>query len=165
MKVFTLHIALFFMTIFIGYSQESLSDLLKKHNTNSVPYISVQELAMPKTNAIILDAREKSEFNVSHLKDAVYVGYNNFKIEDIEELIPNKNEQIVVYCSLGIRSEDIAEKLKTAGYTSIYNLYGGIFEWKNAAFPVFNENGETNKIHGFSKEWSKWLTKGACVYE
>jgi len=33
-----------------------------------------------------------------------------------------------VYCSLGIRSEVIAKKLKKAGYTNVFNLYGGIFE-------------------------------------
>lgn len=149
----------------VSNAQESLSELLNTHNVNSVPYISVQELAMPKTKAIILDAREQQEFDVSHLKNAFYVGYNDFNIETVKNLIPNWNEAIVVYCSLGIRSEHIAEQLKKSGYTNIYNLYGGIFEWKNADFPVYNNEGKTNKVHGFSKEWSKWLTKGECVYE
>jgi len=71
-----------------------------------------------------------------------------------------------VYCSLGIRSEDIAEKLKKAGYNNVLNLYGGIFEWKNKDFTVYNSEGtQTEKIHTFSKEWSKWLTKGIKVYE
>nr|WP_250433865.1 rhodanese-like domain-containing protein [Hanstruepera flava] len=150
---------------YVSNAQESLADVLKKHNTHVVPYMSVQELAMPKTKAIILDARETQEYNVSHIKDAIHVGYNAFSIENIEALMPNKNEQIVVYCSLGIRSEDIAEQLQKLGYTNVYNLYGGIFEWKNNNFPVYNKQGKTNKIHGFSKEWSKWLTKGECVYE
>ena len=38
---------------------------------------------------------------------------------------------IIVYCSIGVRSEDIGEKLKELGYTKILNLYGGIFDWKN----------------------------------
>ncbi|WP_243398889.1 rhodanese-like domain-containing protein [Hanstruepera neustonica] len=151
--------------IVTGYSQESLSELLKKHNTNAVPYISVQELAMPKTQAVILDARERPEFEVSHINNAMYVGYNNFDLEQVQTKIPDKNQTIVVYCSLGIRSEDIAEKLQKAGYKQVYNLYGGIFEWKNADYTVFDDNGETTKVHGFSKEWSKWLKKGDCVYE
>ncbi len=160
-----LHIALFFMATFTGFAQESLADLLEKHNTKSVPYMSVQELAMPKTKAIILDSREQNEYDASHLKNAIYVGYNDFKLENFQMLIPNKDELIVVYCSLGIRSEDTAEQLKNAGYSNIYNLYGGIFKWKNADFKVYNDNGETNTIHGFSPEWSKWLKKGDCVYE
>jgi len=149
-----------------SFSQETLSELLKKHNNQSIPYISVQELAMPKTEAIVLDARELSEFEVSHLKNAIYVGYSKFQIDFIQDKIKDKDQVIVVYCSLGIRSEDIAEKLKSSGYTNVLNLYGGIFEWKNKDFKVFNsEEKETDNIHVFNELWSKWLTKGTKIYE
>ena len=149
-----------------SFSQETLSELLKKHNNQSIPYISVQELAMPKTEAIVFDARELSEFEVSHLKNAIYVGYSKFQIDFIQDKIKDKDQVIVVYCSLGIRSEDIAEKLKSSGYTNVLNLYGGIFEWKNKDFKVFNsEEKETDNIHVFNELWSKWLTKGIKIYE
>ena len=149
-----------------SFSQETLSELLKKHNNQSIPYISVQELAMPKTEAIVLDARELSEFEVSHLKNAIYIGYSKFQIDSIQDKIKDKDQIIVVYCSLGIRSEDIAEKLKSSGYTNVLNLYGGIFEWKNKDFKVFNsEEKETDNIHVFNELWSKWLTKGTKIYE
>lgn len=149
-----------------SFSQETLSELLKKHNNQSIPYISVQELAMPKTEAIVLDARELSEFEVSHLKNAIYIGYSKFQIDSIQDKIKDKDQVIVVYCSLGIRSEDIAEKLKSSGYTNVLNLYGGIFEWKNKDFKVFNsEEKETDNIHVFNELWSKWLTKGTKIYE
>nr|WP_262917136.1 rhodanese-like domain-containing protein [Subsaxibacter sp. CAU 1640] len=146
-------------------AQKSLEELLKVHNSNEVPYISVQELAMPKTKAIILDAREQNEYDVSHLKDAIFVGYNDFNLEAIFSKIPNKKEKIVVYCSLGIRSETVADKLKKAGYKNVYNLYGGIFEWKNSNFPVFdNQSKETDSIHAFSKHWAQWLHRGIKIY-
>lgn len=149
-----------------GYSQNSIDDLLKQYNTNEVPYISVEELAMPKTNAILLDARELNEYKVSHLNDAIFVGYDNFQLEHITEQLPNKNEDIVVYCSLGIRSEVIANQLKKAGYTNVKNLYGGIFEWKNKNFEVYNSKHQTtDSIHVFSEPWGKWLKKGIKVYE
>jgi rhodanese-related sulfurtransferase len=156
---------IFFFIAFSTNSQDSLSELLDKYNTESIPYITVQELAMPKTKAIILDARELKEYKVSHLKESIFVGFNNFKIDLIKNKIPNKNEVIVVYCSLGIRSETIANRLKKAGYKNVFNLYGGIFEWKNNNFKVYNSEGkETNNIHVFSKEWSRWLLKGNKVY-
>ena len=162
---FITQILILFISI-TGFSQETMSDLLKKHNTKSIPYISVQELAMPKTEAIILDAREPKEYETSHIKNAIHIGYNNFNIETISRIIKNKDEQIVVYCSLGIRSENIAKKLKKAGYNNVYNLYGGIFEWKNKDFNVYNSEGtETENIHVFSKKWNQWLTKGVKVYE
>ncbi len=149
-----------------GYSQNTLPELLKKHNNKSIPYISVQELAMPITNAIILDAREPSEYNISHIKKATLVGYKHFNLDEVVKRYFNKDDKIVVYCSIGIRSETIAEQLKKAGYTNVFNLYGGIFEWKNNNFPIVDlEENETEKIHAFNKSWSKWITKGELVFD
>ncbi|CAL2102451.1 Rhodanese [Tenacibaculum sp. 190130A14a] len=149
-----------------SFSQKNLNQLLKKYNTESVPYISITEL-QNENNVILLDAREPKEFEISHLKNAICVGYDFFNLEKTLKKLPqNKNTKIVVYCSLGIRSEDIAEKLQKQGYTNIFNLYGGIFEWKNQNNTLVNkENKPTEKVHTFNKEWSKWLYKGEKIYE
>ncbi|WP_400076516.1 rhodanese-like domain-containing protein [Winogradskyella sp. R77965] len=150
----------------IGFAQKKISKLLKKYNTESIPYISVQELAMPESDMILLDSRELKEFEVSHIKNAIQVGYDHFDIESVEEQVTDKSKIIVVYCSVGIRSEDIGEKLKEAGYTNVYNLFGGIFEWKNNDFIVYDTNNEpTENVHTFSEEWSKWLLKGIKIYD
>ncbi|NVK07466.1 MAG: rhodanese-like domain-containing protein [Tenacibaculum sp.] len=159
-------IFLIFLISVNSFSQKNLQQLLKKYNTESVPYISISELQKEK-EVILLDAREPKEFEVSHLKNAMCVGYDFFNLEDTLVKLPkNKNTKIVVYCSLGIRSEDIAEKLQKEGFTNIFNLYGGIFEWKNQGNITVNlQNNPTEKVHAFNKEWSKWLHKGEKVYE
>ena len=125
----------------VSYSQNTLSKLLKKYNTEAIPYISIKELSNHKNHYVLLDTREFKEYKVSHLQNALYVGYNNFNIDSVKKQIQNKNEKIVVYCSLGVRSETIGMKLKKeAGFTNIQNLYGGIFEWKNEDFPVYNSD-------------------------
>ena len=148
-------------------AQKTLDATLKKYNKNNVSYISVTELRMlqAQANVLILDSRELKEFTVSHIENATNVGYDHFSIENFTEKHPNKNEEIVVYCTLGIRSEIIADKLIKAGYKNVKNLYGGICEWKNKDFKVLDSTqAETENIHTFSKEWSKWLTKGKPVY-
>ena len=147
-------------------AQKKLDKLLDKWNTRNVPYMSVETLAMPKTAAILLDARDEKEYNISHLKNAIRVGYDDFKLkETIAKLPKDKKAKIVVYCSIGIRSETVAHKLIQEGYTNVYNLYGGIFEWKNADFQVIDTLGKsTEKVHTFNKSWSKWLKKGEKVY-
>ncbi len=148
-------------------AQKKLDKLLNKWNKRNVPYMSVETLALPKTDAILLDAREKREFKVSHIENAICVGYDKFKLkETLTQLPEDKSAKIVVYCSLGIRSETVAHKLIEAGYTNVYNLYGGIFEWKNANFQVVDTLGKpTEKVHTFNKDWSKWLKKGKKVYK
>ncbi|RKS55107.1 rhodanese-related sulfurtransferase [Gillisia mitskevichiae] len=161
---------LLFFIFQIGFinAQGSLDKLISKYNSHSIPYISVEELKMQsaKEKVFILDAREIEEFQVSHIANSIFVGYNNFSTEKVISNIKLKNAPIVVYCSLGIRSETISEKLKEAGYTNIKNLYGGIFEWKNKGYSVYDSsNKETQKVHAFSKHWSKYLTKGEKVYQ
>lgn len=159
-------IVIFFLLInSVSFSQKKLDNLLKKFNKNNVPYISVAVLAT--TNAVILDAREIKEYNVSHLKNAICVGFNNFDLtKTVSQLPVDKDTKIVVYCSLGIRSEQVAHKLIKEGYTNVYNLYGGIFEWKNNDYQVIDTLGkQTKKVHTFDKNWSKWLKKGVKIYE
>lgn len=149
-----------------GFAQKKLSKLLKQQNTESIPYISVEGLQNESKNIILLDSREEKEFKTSHLKNAIYVGYDFFNLDSVQSKLKNKNSKIVVYCSLGVRSEDVAEKLKKAGYSNVYNLYGGIFEWKNNDLEVLNLNEKpTDSIHIYSKAWSKWLKKGVKVYD
>ncbi len=159
-----IYIAFLFLSI-LGFSQSSIHEVLKKYNTQKIPYITIDSLS--KQNGFtLLDAREFKEFNVSHLKHSIHAGYENFKLHTITSKIKDKKTPIVVYCSLGVRSENIAEKLKNAGYINVYNLYGGIFEWKNHGFPVYDSSGvETEKVHVYSKYWSQYLTKGEKVDE
>ena len=159
---------IFLMISVSGSAQKSLDALLRINNNESIPYISVAELRMKQVNdtILILDAREWKEFEVSHLSTAKYVGYDSFSAEAISNDVDDHSIPIVVYCSLGIRSEDIGEKLKKAGYTNVKNLYGGIFEWKNNDYPVINSEGnETDEVHAFSRLWSRWLKKGTKVYD
>jgi rhodanese-related sulfurtransferase len=165
MKFYSFIVFLFILPS--AFAQKSLDALLNQYNTRSIPYISVEELRMHQFNSdvIILDTRESEEFEISHIAGAQPIGFNQFSIDKISAEIVDKETPIVVYCSLGIRSEEIGEKLIKAGYTNVKNLYGGIFEWKNKAYPVLNsQNKETDSVHTFSKTWSKWLLKGVKVY-
>ena len=149
-----------------AFGQKKLDKLLQKWNKDNVPYMSVETLALPTTKAILLDAREEKEYKVSHIKGGIFVGYNHFKIKKTLKMLPeDKNTKIVVYCSLGIRSETVAHQLIQEGYTNVYNLYGGIFEWKNNDFQVIDTLGNTTEsVHTFNQDWSSWLKKGEKVY-
>ncbi len=156
------------LSVTCSFSQSSLRHLLKKYNTESVPYITAEELSKEKSDYILLDARESKEYDVSSIKNGIFVGYQNFDLKRTTDVIlaNKKDAKIVVYCSLGVRSEDIAEQLQKKGFTNVFNLYGGIFEWKNKGFTVINTNNKpTEKVHAFDKEWGKWLKKGIKVYE
>lgn len=128
----------------------------------SVPTKNVSDAIERKKEFIFLDAREKEEYKTSHISNARYVGYNNFDISSIENL--SKSTPIIVYCSVGYRSEKIAEKLIKKGYTEVYNLYGSIFEWANCNQPLYDINEiETDTLHTYNKKWSKWVNTPLVV--
>lgn len=158
---------LFIVVFFTSCAQENeYHNMLKLMYKNTVPTVKPEQVFFEMkrdSNLIILDTREKEEFTVSHIHSAKYVGYNHFEIDSLKS-IP-KNTQIIVYCSVGYRSERIGEKLIKKGYTNVNNLYGGIFEWVNNNYPVVDMNDQkTNKVHAYSKLWGKWLIKGEKVY-
>ena len=148
-----------------GFSQTSIKELLNKFNDHSVPYIYIDELSKLTTPPLLLDTREVEEYNISHLEHAIHVGFHKFNISKNTGLPTDKNTTIVVYCSIGIRSEIIGKQLIADGYTSVYNLYGGIFEWVNKGEKVYGSKQSTSKVHAYSKKWGRYLLKGTKVYE
>lgn len=145
---------------------DKLDDELKSLLKGSVPYISPKEVKQQLENdkIVMLDIRTDEEQKVSHIPGARMVIYENFSASDVSS-IP-KDDTVIVYCSVGYRSEKIGEKMQEMGYSHVFNLYGGIFEWKNEGFEVVSENGEkTDSVHTYNKAWSKYLENGIKVYD
>lgn len=135
-------------------------DRLYKH---SVPLMKIEELKSQRSELVLLDSRPEKEFNISHIKGAKCVGYDSFSKEKVEGIA--KDQPIVVYCSVGYRSERVGESLQRWGYTKVYNLYGGIFEWVNKGNEVYDANDQvTEDVHAYDRNWGKWLKRGNKVF-
>ena len=147
-------------------SQSAYDEKLKSLYRNTVPLIKVSALISTlkkDEKVILLDTRNPEEYNVSHLPGAIFVDYQKFKAKDYDTL--NPQTPIIVYCSVGYRSERIGEKLIERGFKDVKNLYGGIFEWVNAGNLVVDNNGRpTQQVHTYNENWSQWLLKGVKVF-
>lgn len=146
--------------------QESFDEKMNLLYKNTVPVISVEEMKEKLEQAeqvIVLDTRSPKEYAVSHLKGARFIDYDKFTPDDVRD-IP-KNAEVIVYCSVGVRSERIGEKLQDLGYSNVKNLYGGIFNWKNEGQEVFDEEVATDSVHAYNRIWGIWLKKGIKVYD
>ncbi|MCS7035631.1 MAG: rhodanese-like domain-containing protein, partial [Saprospiraceae bacterium] len=135
--------------------------LLRTLLSHSVPEMGVTQAAAQSSHYLFLDAREAPEYQVSHIAQARWVGYETFDLSKLRDV--DKSTPIVVYCSVGYRSEKIAEQLLAAGFQKVWNLYGGIFEWVNAGHPVYNERGPTEEVHAYDRTWGIWLKRGKKV--
>jgi len=76
-----------------------------------------------------------------------------------------RDRPIVVYCSVGLRSSDLAEGLRARGFTAVHNLEGGIFRWANEGFATYRSNGtgaeeRVDVVHPFDERWGTLLAPG-----
>lgn len=161
-------IRIFFLFLFLYLGVENsfgqslpYQALLKTLYDSSFPVVKPAQVTNLATYQV-LDAREKTEHEVSHLQNAIWVGHDTFTLKSVAEL--DKNKPVLIYCTVGARSEEIGKKLQKEGFTRVYNLYGGIVHWVNEGRPVFAKGKPTQKVHTYSKPWSVWLTKGKKVY-
>ena len=67
----------------------------------------------------------------------VSIPYNEIK-QNLDQFSTDKTAKIVLYCSSGRMSEIAAEKLVSIGYTDVWNLQGGMVDWKQIGFELEN---------------------------
>lgn len=154
-------------TIVSAQNPEGFDEMIDGLYEYTIPFVTaekLEKLRQKNKDIVILDTRKKEEFKISHIPGARFVDYNNFKMKSLKD-IP-KDKTIYIYCSVGYRSERTAEKLQEAGYTEVYNLYGGLFNWANNGYPMVNQSGENStEVHGFNKEWGAWVNPTRCILQ
>ena len=76
---------------------------------------------------IILDTRTQAEYDEGHIPGAIVIPHDEIN-EKAEQMLPDKDQLILVYCRSGRRSKLAAQSLVELGYTNIKE-FGGIIDW------------------------------------
>jgi len=85
--------------------------------------------------ARLIDVREESEWEAGHALGAQHIGKGVIE-RDIEQKVPNKNSELILYCGGGFRSALSADNLQKMGYTNVASMSGGWRAWQAAGAPV-----------------------------
>lgn len=136
-----------------------IKDLVRKRFPE-VRQLPTKELAAwladtKRPQPVILDVRQPEEFALSHLPGARRVD-PNAKADSVRSLTAT-NQPVVVYCSVGYRSSELAQRLLKAGVTNVFNLEGSIFQWANEGRPLAGTNGPAAKVHPYDDRWGALL--------
>ncbi len=83
---------------------------------------------MDEGNCTILDVREQSEYDEGHIEHAILLPYTEIE-QRAEQVLPDKDALILVYCRSGRRSKIGAQSLADLGYTNVKE-FGGIIDWQ-----------------------------------
>lgn len=148
-------------TLALDFSFQSIqADIEKKHK--NIKHIKAGDLLKLDHNTVIFDVREKQEFDVSHIKNAIRIKPDIDSIKFIEKFSNQlKGKNLVFYCSVGRRSSALASRLQPLlikeGVHEVYNLRGGIFQWHNEGKSLVQNGGLTKHIHPYSPLWGLLL--------
>jgi rhodanese-related sulfurtransferase len=88
----------------------------------------------------LIDVREDHEWAAGHIPGAIHLSKGIIE-RDIEEKIPDREAEILLYCGGGYRSALVADNLQKMGYKRVVSVDGGWRGWIAAGFPVKKEGG------------------------
>ncbi len=83
----------------------------------------------------LIDVREDHEWQAGHARGAEHLGKGIIE-RDIEQKVPDKSAELILYCGGGYRSALAAEVLQRMGYENVYSMAGGWKAWKEAGAPI-----------------------------
>ena len=86
-----------------------------------------KEIMDHQQDYIILDTRTREEYDEKHIPGAILIPYDEID-EKAPQMLPDKEQLILVYCRSGRRSKIASEALLDMGYTNIKE-FGGIIDW------------------------------------
>ena len=85
--------------------------------------------------ARLIDVREESEWEAGHALGAQHIGKGVIE-RDIEQKVPDRNSELILYCGGGFRSALATDNLQKMGYTNVSSMSGGWRAWQAAGAPV-----------------------------
>lgn len=83
---------------------------------------------MESGGVTVVDVRRPEEYAEKHIPGAILVS-NETIAEKSDEMLPDKDAVLLIYCRTGVRSKQASDKLIELGYKNIYD-FGGIIDWQ-----------------------------------
>ncbi len=109
-----------------------IKDMVEEARKNvSVLTLNEADTMREEGNTTFIDVREPSEFNESAIAGAINIprGVLEFAV-DQNELLKERDKPYVLYCRCGGRAALAAESLKRMGFSNVYALNPGFYDWR-----------------------------------
>src|SRR4051794_25483983 len=86
-------------------------------------------------DAVVIDVREADEWAQGHVPGALFIPRGFLELR-VEEKVPDRDREVILYCAGGTRSALAARALKDLGYERVWSMAGGFGKWKEAGLPI-----------------------------
>ncbi|QUH24566.1 rhodanese-like domain-containing protein [Serpentinicella alkaliphila] len=114
------------VVIIIAIAYKFLSNV-KQESNHMITAKQVQEKLNKNENFTLLDVRTKEEYEQGRIPGSVLLPLDELEKKS-DQLLADKNEEIIIYCRSGARSDTARKLLVDKGYKKVYDL-GGIIDW------------------------------------
>ncbi len=91
---------------------------------------------MENKEAIMIDVRRSDERAESYIPGTIWLTLGELSEESLLEKGIKKDQELILQCRSGGRSQKAAEAMEKWGYSNLSNLEGGILEWIDLAYKV-----------------------------
>ncbi len=117
-------------------------NIMETKTEDKIEEVFIQDITVKEVNSLVendnyflIDVRTEEEYESGHIKGSV-----NIPVDSLESKLGKvaRDKKIIVYCKLGSRSRRAAKILVDNGFKEVYNMVGGIEEWKEEDFLLEN---------------------------
>ena len=165
MKRFNILLLIFQLSFSSSFSQISKNYQKIISQYKELPSITIDDALKIEKSAIFIDTREYNEYKISHIQNSILLSFNNPNWNVLDK-IP-KNKAIIVYCSVGARSQNIGIKLRKKGFKNVhYCSTMAVSSYRITVQTIFfNDRLKVGRVTSFKKVYSNVQTFFMNLYE
>jgi rhodanese-related sulfurtransferase len=115
-----------------------------KSRVREVSVAETQQRMRENEDVTLIDVREDNEWNAAHAAGAIHLGKGIIE-RDIENTVPKKDAELILYCGGGYRSALATDALQKMGYTNVFSMAGGWKAWQEAGGEIEQATDYTDK--------------------
>jgi hydroxyacylglutathione hydrolase len=112
----------------------------REYPVETIPGMNAKELRERLSEVMLIDVRQKSEWDQGHIPGAIHFEGGRVAWEDLP--FPH-DRPLAIQCSSGNRSMSVSSVLRRRGYPNVIQVEGGITKWKMHGFPVTKEGSHS----------------------
>jgi hydroxyacylglutathione hydrolase len=120
-----------------GYLEGGIESWAKAgYPVETIPSLSVKELRERLGEVMLIDVRQRSEWNEGHIPNAIHFEAGRVAWEELP--FPH-DKPLAIQCASGNRSMSVSSVLRKRGYDNVIQVEGGINKWKMHGLEIVKE--------------------------
>lgn len=123
-----------------GYYVMSLNNTTEITSGGILEAAELKNALEKEKDFVVVDVRTPEEYEAGHLEGSLLVPLDTID-RNAGNVLTDKNKKLFVYCRTGRRSAEAVGKLRSMGYTNVYDISGGITAWQASGYPISKSDG------------------------